>query len=105
MVLATAVERPKPGQVNKALLLALASKQADGRPHWKIASDAEIHPTQLSLFLNGHRTPSLPQAERIAAAVGESVGTLFPYLDSEHAREGDPERVQKTTDDDRTGRT
>lgn len=89
---------PVPGQPNGALLVALARKQAEGARHWQVAYESQIHPTQLSLVLNGHRRPSREQGERIAHALGEPVDVLFPYL-RERAEEDRPRRVRKSGDE------
>jgi transcriptional regulator with XRE-family HTH domain len=80
--------------VNEPLLLALARQQ---RRHWQVASLAEIHPSQLSLWLNGHKQPTPEQAERLAAVLNQNVTDLFPSL-CERAPDARPKRARQTGD-------
>jgi transcriptional regulator with XRE-family HTH domain len=43
----------------------------------EVAKLAKMNPAQLSLYENGHCTPTWPVAERLARVLGRAVGELF----------------------------
>ena len=43
-----------------------------------LAEQIDCHPTEVSQWISGRRTPSLPRAIRIASILGCAVEDLFP---------------------------
>ena len=64
----------------RPLSRALRRARAEGIPQYAVAAEAGISAPYLSLIASGQMQPALTTAERIAAALGESVGELFPEL-------------------------
>ncbi len=64
--------------LNERLLLALARARARGQSDYQTAAQAEVHPSELSRWMHGHRSPSPAQAARVASALGCNVGDIFP---------------------------
>ncbi|MGA2163792.1 MAG: helix-turn-helix transcriptional regulator [Solirubrobacteraceae bacterium] len=75
----TARQAP-PGGVSDALILAIARERAAGRPAHMVAARVPIHPSELSRWVNGRRSPTRNQAARLAKILGEPIGDLFPSL-------------------------
>lgn len=60
---------------NLALLVACV---VDGRPRYRIATEANIVPQYLSGYITGRLTPPVEHRERLAEVLGVSVTDLFP---------------------------
>jgi transcriptional regulator with XRE-family HTH domain len=95
--------RARPVELNEPLLLALARARAKGRSAYKIAAAADVHPSDLSRWMHGRRTPSPAQAERLAQALGLPVEGLFPANDSRPVDETG--REQSSAEQGRTATT
>lgn len=69
---------PAPVNLNEPLVLALARARARGESAYQVAARAQVHPSELSKWANGRRTPTPAQAERVAAVLGCQPEDVFP---------------------------
>ena len=53
----------------------------DERPQYVIAAAASVHPTTLAAVIKGRVRPSVKLQNKIAAALGRTVGELFGPLE------------------------
>lgn len=83
MILATSADG-----LNERLVLALARAGARGESAYQVAARAGVHPSELSKWKNGRRSPSAAQAVRVADALGEPAESLFPHVYEREAGEG-----------------
>ena len=67
---------PAPVNLNEPLVLALARARARGESAYQVAARAQVHPSELSKWANGRRTPTPAQAERVAAVSAASPKTF-----------------------------
>jgi transcriptional regulator with XRE-family HTH domain len=74
--------------LNGALILAVAEERARGRYAHHIAAAAGVHPSELSRWLNGRKTPNREQAIRLASVLQQPVTSLFSDLTSSEAPAG-----------------
>ena len=86
---------PVPVKLNERLILALAHARAQGRSAAKVAALADVHPSEVSRWAYGHRSPTPAQAARVAQALGCEVSDIFPLKELSPA--GKPGST-KTTD-------
>jgi transcriptional regulator with XRE-family HTH domain len=63
-----------------AFLLAMARERLNGRAAHRIAAAMGIHPSLLSMWLNGRRQPSPAQADHLAEVLGIPAAELFPQV-------------------------
>jgi transcriptional regulator with XRE-family HTH domain len=68
---------PTSVKATRNLTLAVACV-VDGRPRYRIASEANIVPQYLSGYITGRLTPSVEHRERLSEVLGIPVNELFP---------------------------
>jgi transcriptional regulator with XRE-family HTH domain len=91
---------PTAVEPNEALVVALAWARSRGESGYQVAARAEVHPSELSRWANGHRLPNPEQAARLARALGQQTDVLFPVLFGKHeALAGTARASQKTGGD------
>lgn len=66
-----------PVKATRNLALAIACV-VDGRPRYRIASEAKVVPQNLSAYITGRLDPPIEHRERLAKVLGVSVADLFP---------------------------
>jgi len=74
------VPPPAEERINAPLMIALAHCRSRGWRSWQVADACGITASAMSLYLHGHRQPTLEVAGRIAAVLGETTDTLWPDL-------------------------
>lgn len=63
-----------------ALYRALRSAADAGCPRWAVAKSAGISPTMLTQMSKGVETGSADTRRRVAEALGQPVGVIFPGI-------------------------
>jgi transcriptional regulator with XRE-family HTH domain len=84
-----------PVRLNERLLLALARARAQGQSAYKIAAQAGVHPSDLSRWMHGRRSPSAAQAESVARVLGCKTADIFPI---DERRPGAESEASRKTD-------